>query len=128
PSVTVRTDSADPSPQPVFRLTRTDPIDPARIRRLDSGEVVIPGCLGRPGVLECQDPDGTRFREWRPSSLVNDPIALGQLNDAPVTSDHPVDPATGEGGLVTPENSGTVRRGHVSAGSVRVDAGLPWAD
>jgi len=115
-----RADSAAPSD--VYRVVRGDSIEPSKIRRTPWGGAVIPACLGRPGVLIYQDADGSTVREWRPSSEVLDPAALAQLSDAPVTREHPA------AGLVTPENVGAERRGNVSAGTVRVEGGLPWAD
>jgi len=115
-----RADSAAPSD--VYRVVRGDSIEPSKIRRTPWGGAVIPACLGRPGVLVYQDADGSTVREWRPSSEVLDPQALAQLADAPVTREHPAE------GLVTPENVGAERRGNVSAGTVRVEGGLPWAD
>ena len=116
-----RADSVDGA---VFRVVRCDAPEGwgATIQRTPQGGARIPATLARPGVLEYEGDDGKPVREWRPSSEVLDPEALKQLENAPVTSEHPAE------GLVTPDNYEQVSKGHVAAGSVRVENGLPVAD
>ena len=126
PEVT-RTDSA-PAGE-VFRVVRCDAPDGwgANVQRTPQGGAKIRAVLGRPGVLLYDTPTGP-VREWRPASVVNDPVSLAMLDNAPIVADHPTD---GEGpmkGLVTPQNYERHAKGNIAAGSVVVENGLPTAD
>ena len=77
--------------------------------------------VARVGVLEYQNPDGSKRRELRRPEQVFHVDSMASLEGAPVTDLHPPE-------LVSPKNYRKYASGHVAEGSVRRDGDVLLAD
>lgn len=60
-----------------------------KVRKLDSGAIVVPARLTRTGIFEYKNPDGSIRRELRPAEEVFAVDSLDTLSGLPVTQGHP---------------------------------------
>jgi len=106
--------------QVATEVIRYDSAPTRSIIRQDNGFLRVKATVGRTGVLEYQQPDGSVRRELRSPDHVFDATSLESLALIPVTLDHPTRTSP-DFGLVRADNIKRLAVGHGGDSPVRVD-------